>query len=63
METRIEIIATTLGVSPDIRFGPARPGDQRHTAADTSKAESLLGYRPVTEPAVGLPNQIAWQLG
>jgi nucleoside-diphosphate-sugar epimerase len=56
----IRIIGEELGVTPVIRFEPARAGDQRHTGADTGKAERTFGYRPTVLPADGLRAQIAW---
>jgi len=35
-------------------FGPARPGDVRHSLADISKARQLLGYHPATGIREGL---------
>ena len=56
----IRIIGDELGVEPVIHFEPPRPGDQRHTGADTGKAERAFGYRPTVGPAEGLRAQIAW---
>jgi nucleoside-diphosphate-sugar epimerase len=58
----IALIAGHLGVEPIIRREPARPGDQRHTSADVSRASTALGYRPAVEPADGLARQVAWHL-
>jgi nucleoside-diphosphate-sugar epimerase len=58
----IEILADTIGVRPTIRHEAARPGDQRRTVADFSRATRLLGYRPQVAPAEGLPRQVAWHL-
>jgi nucleoside-diphosphate-sugar epimerase len=58
----IDILAGTLGVRPQIRHEPARPGDQRRTVADFSRATEALGYRPQVAPADGLPRQVAWHL-
>lgn len=55
------ILEELTGRSPRVSFAPARPGDQRTTAADVRKAERLLGYAPTTPLAVGLPAQVAWQ--
>jgi nucleoside-diphosphate-sugar epimerase len=55
-------IAECLGVQPDLARAPARPGDQRHTLADTRKARAAFGYRPQVPPRLGLLSQIAWQL-
>ncbi len=56
----IRIIGDELGVEPVIHFESPRPGDQRHTGADTGKAERAFGYRPTVAPAEGLRAQIAW---
>ncbi|HEX5014970.1 MAG TPA: NAD-dependent epimerase/dehydratase family protein [Candidatus Limnocylindrales bacterium] len=58
----IDCMAEALGVSPQIRFGDPRAGDQRHTAADTSAARHDLGYRPAVKPRDGLRRQVAWHL-
>jgi nucleoside-diphosphate-sugar epimerase len=57
----VAIIADVLRVDPEIHFEPARPGDQQHTAADTTKAGAELGYRAEIPPAEGLARQVAWQ--
>ena len=36
------------------------PGDARHTGADGTRGEALLGYRPETDLAAGLAAQVAW---
>lgn len=56
----IGIIGDALGITPDVRFGPARDGDQRHTGADTSRARTAFGFVPVWSPADGLRAQIDW---
>ncbi len=40
--------------------GPARAGDVRHSQADISLAERLLGYRPATGFDEGLRETVAW---
>jgi UDP-glucuronate 4-epimerase len=57
----IALLAQTLGVTPRIEQGPARLGDQRHTAADTTKARRAFGYEPRVTPEDGLSAQVAWQ--
>jgi nucleoside-diphosphate-sugar epimerase len=49
------------GREPRIVTGPPRPGDQRRTVADISKARRLLGYEPTTSVRAGLQAQLAWQ--
>jgi UDP-glucuronate 4-epimerase len=59
----IRIIADELGVTPDVRHAPARPGDQRRTWADTGRALADFGYRPRVTPDDGLRDQVRWQVG
>lgn len=59
----LETLASLVGRTPQVSFAPARPGDQRYTAADIDKAERLLGYAPSTPVVVGLQAQLAWQSG
>ncbi|WP_114228001.1 MULTISPECIES: SDR family oxidoreductase [Sphingomonas] len=42
------------------RHGPFREGDVRHSLADVSKAERLLGYRPTQDLAAGLAAALPW---
>jgi nucleoside-diphosphate-sugar epimerase len=58
----IGLIAGHLGVEPRIEWEPARPGDQRHTSADVSRAKAALGYAPTVDPAEGLGRQVAWHV-
>jgi nucleoside-diphosphate-sugar epimerase len=54
-------IEELVGVRADITHVAAREGDQRCTAADTSRAQRLLGYRPQVAPAEGVELQVAYQ--
>jgi UDP-glucuronate 4-epimerase len=58
----IGVIASHLGVEPVIERQSARPGDQRHTSADITRARDALGYAPTVEPAEGLGRQVAWHI-
>jgi UDP-glucuronate 4-epimerase len=40
--------------------GPTQAGDARHTGADGTRAEALLGYRPEVPLEDGLADQAAW---
>jgi nucleoside-diphosphate-sugar epimerase len=57
----LDILARLTGKTPRITFAQARPGDQRHTAADISKMHHLLGYAPTTSVTAGLKAQVEWQ--
>lgn len=56
----ISIIAGHLVVEPIIERQAARPGDQRHTSADVTRARAALGYEPRVEPSEGLDRQVEW---
>jgi nucleoside-diphosphate-sugar epimerase len=49
------------GVKATIQREPPRPGDQRHTFADTSKLARHLGWRQQVRLEEGLARQVAWQ--
>jgi UDP-glucuronate 4-epimerase len=59
----LEILADLTGKTPSIVHGPKRAGDQRRTAADITKARTLLDYDPLTTVRDGLAAQLAWQKG
>ena len=44
------------------RHAPFRPGDVRHSEADTSKAREHLGYRATHDIAAGLTEALPWYL-
>ncbi|MDQ3492798.1 MAG: NAD-dependent epimerase/dehydratase family protein [Chloroflexota bacterium] len=56
-------LGEVLGVKPVVRHEPVRPGDQRDTRSDTSKAQTHLGYEPTVVPLEGLALQATWHAG
>lgn len=56
----IDVVAGEVGVTPKIEYADARPGDQRHTRADCTKAARDFGYRPEVGVAEGLAREVAW---
>jgi nucleoside-diphosphate-sugar epimerase len=62
LASAITTIAELIGIEPDIRYDTARPGDQRHTAADTEKARRAFGYEPTIVASDGLREQLEWQV-
>jgi len=57
----LNILAGLTGKSPQVTFAQARPGDQRHTAANIAKAQRVLGFTPTTPVTAGLQAQVEWQ--
>ncbi len=56
-----EMLEDLIGRKLEIDRQPARPGDQKHTAANTEKIRRVLGYNPDTKVYDGLKAQIEWQ--
>jgi nucleoside-diphosphate-sugar epimerase len=52
-----------IGRRAVVRREPARPGDQRVTAADTTKLLRHLGWQPRVGLDEGLAKQVEWQQG
>jgi nucleoside-diphosphate-sugar epimerase len=57
----IDILEDAVGRRSKRRYIGNRPGDQRHTLADCTKAHASFGYAPHTDPEMGLREQVAWQ--
>ncbi len=55
-----KLIEEYTGRKLDLEYRPARVGDVRHTHADISKVEKILGYKPVIDFREGLKRTIAW---
>ena len=53
-------LTRALGVDTEPVFGPDRKGDIKHSNADISKAQRLLGYAPDYDFATGLSEAIEW---
>jgi UDP-glucuronate 4-epimerase len=58
----ISMIGELTGLQPRLVHRPERPGDQRVTQAETTKAREHLGYRPAVSPRTGLQRQLEWHL-
>jgi UDP-glucuronate 4-epimerase len=56
----VSLLEELTGKQAVIDRKPARPGDQKHTAANIEKARRLLGYAPVTPVRQGLEAEVAW---
>jgi len=56
----VQLIAEATGREPLIDRRPPVLGDQRHTSADTRKAQRAFDWRPAVAPREGLQRQVAW---
>jgi nucleoside-diphosphate-sugar epimerase len=57
----LQKLEALIGRRATIRQEPARPGDQRSTAADTTKLRRDLGWHPRVTLDEGLARQVEWQ--
>lgn len=56
----LQLLASITGKPADIVYQERQHGDAIHTAADTSAAQSDLGFRPMTTLEQGLQHQVEW---
>ena len=58
-----EIVEMLEGISMkkvNVTYGPERPGDAKHSRADISKIEKLLGYQAKKRFGEGLVEVYKW---
>jgi UDP-glucose 4-epimerase len=55
-----ELIASELGVEPQITIAPSLLGEVTHYVADVTKARTLFGWEPETPLDDGIPKAVAW---
>lgn len=56
----VAILKDVSGNNIDAKYGPERPGDIKHSKADISKIENLLGYQPLVKFRDGLEKTWSW---
>ncbi|MBI1962034.1 MAG: GDP-mannose 4,6-dehydratase [Candidatus Rokubacteria bacterium] len=56
-------LAGLCGVARAARHGPARPGEQKRSVLDPSRAKARLGWTPATALEDGLRTTVAWFRG
>jgi len=59
----LEMLGREIGVPARAERRPARAGDIRHSLADISAAQRLLGYRPKVDVETGLRLTVEWYRG
>jgi UDP-glucuronate 4-epimerase len=60
LDALVALIAREVGKEARLERLPAQPGDVRRTCADVRKAGRVLGYRPTTPVADGIPRFVRW---
>ncbi|MEM7529798.1 MAG: NAD-dependent epimerase/dehydratase family protein [Pseudomonadota bacterium] len=56
----IDILEDACGRKAERRMLPMQPGDVEATAADTTRLEAAIGFRPATPLTEGLADFVAW---
>jgi UDP-glucose 4-epimerase len=56
----IQILEDILNTKARVKFDVVQKGDVKHTFADISKAEEMLGYEPKVALTEGLRQQVKW---
>ncbi len=54
------ILKGITGFHGDVKFGPERAGDVKHSLADISKTEKFLAYKPLVHFEEGLTKTVDW---
>ena len=64
VETSVTALVTHLqalaGRPLPFHHGPAKPGEQRRSALDASRAQRVLGWQPTVDVRTGLAQTLAW---
>ena len=55
-----QILKKLTGYSGEVKYGPERSGDVKHSLADISMAEKHLGYKPKVDFEQALARTVAW---
>lgn len=53
-------LSSVIGVEPKPQFAQARQGDIRHSCANITRANQLLGYQPRVSLREGLADTVSW---
>ncbi|HEX4321288.1 MAG TPA: NAD-dependent epimerase/dehydratase family protein, partial [Acidobacteriaceae bacterium] len=56
----VEVLREITGYDGPVNYEPERAGDIKHSLADISLAETLIGYRPKVDLREGLMRTVEW---
>ncbi len=60
LDQLVLMLGEAMGITPEIRFEPTKPGDVTRTFASTAKASRLLDYHPKVSMQEGLSRFAEW---
>ncbi len=58
-----EILKQITHYSGQVKYGPVRSGDVKHSLADLSRTQECLGYKPTVDFEEGLRRTVEWYRG
>lgn len=58
-----ELLKKIIGYKGQVKYGPERSGDVKHSLADLSRTEEGLGYKPLVSFEEGLRKTVEWYRG
>src|SRR5690606_32769441 len=56
----VRALAEVSGITPEVQYGPVRPGDVLHSRADITAAREAFGFEPAADIREGLTAYMAW---
>jgi UDP-glucose 4-epimerase len=58
-----QVLKKIIGFPGEVKYGPSRSGDVKHSLADLSRAEKHLSYTPKVDFEEGLRRTVEWYRG
>ena len=58
-----QLLKNIIDYKGEVKYGPERAGDVKHSLADLSRAEKHLGYKPKVNFEEGLRRTVEWYRG
>src|ERR1700688_332959 len=58
-----QLLKKIIGFPGEVKYGPTRSGDVKHSLADLSRSEKHLGYTPKVDFEEGLRRTVEWYRG
>jgi UDP-N-acetylglucosamine/UDP-N-acetylgalactosamine 4-epimerase len=54
------VLKKLIGFTGEVKYGPERAGDVKHSLADLTRSEKYLGYKPQVNFEEGLKRTVDW---
>ena len=58
-----QLLKNIIGYQGEVKYGPERAGDVKHSLADLSRTANALGYQPLVDFEEGLRRTVEWYRG